>query len=72
MLKARNIRALVTINPISFFYSHGRPNGKLYEELEQLQRVVNKEFKTGNLKVRTSLAIFTFAPTSQDLPFRRA
>lgn len=54
MLKARNIRALVTINPISFFYSHGRPNGKLYEELEQLQRVVNKQFKTGNLKVRIS------------------
>ena len=54
MLKARNIRALVTINPISFFYSHGRPNGKLYEELEQLQRVVNKRFKTGKLKVRIS------------------
>jgi membrane-bound lytic murein transglycosylase MltF len=54
MLKARNIRALVTINPISFFYSHGRPNGKLYEELEQLQRVVNKQFKTGKLKVRIS------------------
>src|SRR6516162_1387462 len=54
MLKARNIRALVTINPISFFYSHGRPNGKLYDELEQLQRFVNKQFKTGKLKVRIS------------------
>src|SRR5215471_21615831 len=54
MLKARNIRALVTINPISFFYSHGKPNGKLYEELEQLQRVVNKRFNTGKLKVRIS------------------
>jgi membrane-bound lytic murein transglycosylase MltF len=54
MLKARNIRALVTINPISFFYSHGRPNGMLYEELEELERVVNKKFKTGRLKIRVS------------------
>jgi membrane-bound lytic murein transglycosylase MltF len=52
MLKARNIRALVTINPISFFYSHGKPKGMLYEELEQLERVVNKKFKTGRLRVR--------------------
>jgi membrane-bound lytic murein transglycosylase MltF len=52
MLKARNIRALVTINPISFFYSHGKPRGMLYEELEQLERVVNKKFKTGRLRVR--------------------
>jgi membrane-bound lytic murein transglycosylase MltF len=54
MLKARQIRALVTIDPISFFYSHGRPNGMLYEELEQLERVVNKKFKAGKLKVRVS------------------
>src|SRR5215831_17003968 len=54
MLKARNIRALVTINPISFFYSHGKPKGMLYEELEQLQRVVNEKFKNGRLKTRVS------------------
>jgi membrane-bound lytic murein transglycosylase MltF len=54
MLKARNIRALVTINPISFFYSHGQPKGMLYEQLEQLERVVNKKFKTGRRKVRVS------------------
>lgn len=54
MLKARNIRALVTINPISFFYSHGQPKGMEYEELEQLERVVNKKFKTGTLKVKVS------------------
>src|SRR6516225_9201014 len=54
MRKARQIRALVAIDPISFFYSHGRPNGMLYEELEQLERVVNKKFKAGKLKVRVS------------------
>ena len=54
MLKARNIRALVTINPISFFFSHGKPQGMLYEVLEQLQRIVNKKYKTGNLKVKVS------------------
>jgi membrane-bound lytic murein transglycosylase MltF len=54
ILKARNIRALVTINPISFFYSHGKPKGMLYEELEQLERVVNKKFKTGKLKVKVN------------------
>jgi len=54
MLKARSIRALVTINPISFFYSHGKPKGMLYEELEQLERVVNKRFKTGTLNVKVN------------------
>jgi membrane-bound lytic murein transglycosylase MltF len=52
MLKARSIRALVTINPISFFYSHGKPSGMLYEELEQLERIVNNKLKTGRLRVR--------------------
>src|SRR5215467_4980910 len=54
MLKKRNIRALVTINPISFFYSHGRPRGLLYEQLEQLERFVNKKYKTRRLKVKIS------------------
>jgi hypothetical protein len=36
MIKERRIRALVVINPISFFYSHGKPNGITYEALEQL------------------------------------
>ena len=54
MMKAGKIRALVTINPISFFYSHGKPKGTLYEELEQLERVVNKRYKTGALKVKVN------------------
>jgi membrane-bound lytic murein transglycosylase MltF len=54
MLERRNIRALVTINPISFFYSHGQPKGMLYEQLEQLERFVNKKYKTRRMKVKIS------------------
>src|SRR5262249_48317041 len=54
MLKRRNIRALVTINPISFFYSHGQPKGMLYEQLEQLERFVNKKYKTRRMKIKIS------------------
>jgi membrane-bound lytic murein transglycosylase MltF len=61
MLKARNIRALVEINPISFFYSQGKPKGVTYEALEELERVVNQKFKTGTLKVKV-----TFIPLPPD------
>src|SRR5262249_35990145 len=61
MLKERKIRALVTINPISFFYSHGKPKGMTYEMLEQLQQVVNRKSKSGTFKVRV-----TFIPMRPD------
>src|SRR5262245_59488433 len=34
MLKDGNIRALVMINPISFFYQNGQPHGVTYEALD--------------------------------------
>jgi membrane-bound lytic murein transglycosylase MltF len=61
MLKERRIRALVVINPLSFFYSHGKPNGVTYEMLEQLQVVVNKKFHTGKFDVKV-----TFIPMRPD------
>ncbi len=61
MLKARNLRALVLINPISFFYQNGKPHGIMYEALEELERFVNKKYKTGTLKVKV-----TFIPMSPD------
>ncbi len=61
MLKARNLRALVLINPISFFYQNGQPHGIMYEALEELERFVNKKYKTGALKVKV-----TFIPMSPD------
>ena len=61
MIKARNIRALVEINPISFFYSQGKPQGITYEALRELEKQVNDKFKTGKLKVT-----ITFIPLRPD------
>ena len=61
MLKERRIRALVVINPIGFFYSHGRPKGMTYEMLEQLQAYVNKKLNTGTFDVK-----ITFIPLRPD------
>lgn len=60
MVKERRIRALLVINPIGFFYSHGKPKGMTYEMLEQLQRYVNK-------KLNTELGVkITFIPLRPD------
>ena len=61
MLRERKIRALVVINPLSFFYSQGKPKGITYEMLEQLQRVANKKFKTVTSKLN-----ITFIPLRPD------
>jgi len=53
MLKERNIRALVLINPIGFFYQNGKPRGITYEALDEFERFVNKKFK-GALKVKVT------------------
>jgi membrane-bound lytic murein transglycosylase MltF len=52
MVKRRTIRALVIIDPISFFYQKGLPKGVTYEALEEFQKYVNDKFKTGTLKVK--------------------
>jgi membrane-bound lytic murein transglycosylase MltF len=59
MVKRRNIRVLVLISPIAFFYDKGHPRGIVYEALEELQSVINKKLKTGTLDVEV-----TFVPTS--------
>src|SRR5271169_4315792 len=51
MVKARNIRALVVLNPIGFFYDKGMPRGAIFEALEEFQKFVNKKLKTGKLTV---------------------
>jgi membrane-bound lytic murein transglycosylase MltF len=61
MVKERRIRALVVINPIGFFYSHGKPKGMTYEMLEQLQAFVNKRFKRGKFNIK-----ITFIPLRPD------
>jgi membrane-bound lytic murein transglycosylase MltF len=61
MLKRRNIRALVLMNPIGFFYSHGHPMGANYEALREFESFVNQKMKTGALKVKV-----TFIPVRPD------
>lgn len=61
MLKVRNIRALVVISPVAFFYQAGHPRGITYEALQELERFVNTKYKTGALKVKV-----TFIPMRAD------
>src|SRR5215831_16994913 len=61
MIKQRRIRALITINPIGFFYVQGRPAGITFEALQELERFLNQKYKTGALKVKV-----TFIPMRPD------
>ena len=61
MVKSRNIRALVLINPVGFFYDEGQPRGVMYEALEEFQKFANQKLKTGKLQVKV-----TFLPTRVD------
>ena len=54
MVKMRNIRVLVLLNPIGFFYDKGMPRGAVYEALEEFQKFVNKKLKTGALSVKVT------------------
>ena len=61
MQKYRNIRALVILNPISFFYDKGHPRGVMYEAMEEFQKFANQKLKTGKLDVKV-----TFLPMRVD------
>jgi membrane-bound lytic murein transglycosylase MltF len=61
MMKVRNIRALVMVNPISFFYREGKPAGINYEAMQEFEGYINKKYNTGKLKVNV-----TFIPMRPD------
>ena len=61
MVKRRNIRALVILSPISFFYDKGLPRGVMYEALEEFQKFANQRLKAGKLQVKV-----TFLPMRID------
>ena len=61
MVKLRNIRALVLLNPIGFFYDKGQPHGVNYEALQEFEKFVNQKFKTGTLTIKV-----TFLPVRAD------
>jgi membrane-bound lytic murein transglycosylase MltF len=54
MVKRRNIRALVILNPISFFYDKGQPRGVMYETLEEFQKFANQKLRRGKLQVKVT------------------
>lgn len=54
MVKRRNIRALVLLNPIGFFYDNGKPMGAMYEGLLALEAFINKKLHTGTLRVKVT------------------
>ena len=61
MVKRRQIRALIILNPIGFFYDKGQPRGAIYEALEEFQKFANQKLKTGKLPVQV-----TFIPMRAD------
>ena len=61
MVKRRNIRALLIMNPIGFFYDKGLPRGVMYEALQEFQKFVNTRLKTHALAVKV-----TFVPVRID------
>ena len=61
MMKARTIRALVIISPISFFYDAGKPQGIEYEAFREFQKFANQKLNTGKLPVSV-----VFLPTRPD------
>jgi membrane-bound lytic murein transglycosylase MltF len=54
MVQRRNIRALVLLNPIGFFYDDGHPMGIMYDALRELESFVNQKLNTGAMKVEVT------------------
>jgi|HubBroStandDraft_4_1064222.scaffolds.fasta_scaffold00058_4 membrane-bound lytic murein transglycosylase MltF len=61
MAKNRDIRALVLLSPIGFFYDKGHPQGVMYEAMEEFQKFANQKLKTGKLDIKV-----TFLPMRAD------
>jgi membrane-bound lytic murein transglycosylase MltF len=54
MVKTRNIRVLVVLNPIGFFYDKGMPRGAIYEALEEFQKFVNQKLNSGTMGIKVT------------------
>ena len=61
MVKRHNIRALVMLDPIGFFYDRGQPMGVNYEALRAFEAFANQQLKTRAIKVQV-----TFVPVRPD------
>jgi membrane-bound lytic murein transglycosylase MltF len=61
LVKRRAIRVAVTFNRTHYFIDNGRERGLTYEALKLFETDLNKDLKTGNLKVHVVIV-----PTSRD------
>jgi len=61
ILKRRNLRAIVVLNPTGFFYDNGHPMAINYEALRELETYINQREKTKALNVKV-----TFIPVRPD------
>lgn len=61
MAKRLEIRALVLLDPIGFFYDNGVPRSVDVEALQEFEKFANQKLKTGALKVNV-----VFVPTRPD------
>lgn len=60
MIKRRRIRALVVYSRSGFFYDNGRPEGIFYDALQEFQRSLNREYKTGSRPLTVTLLPATY------------
>lgn len=61
ILKRRNLRAIVILNPTGFFYDNGHPMGMTFEALRELETYINKRQNSKALGVKV-----TFIPVRPD------
>jgi membrane-bound lytic murein transglycosylase MltF len=61
MIRRRKIRALVAYSRSAFFYDQGRPEGISFEAMQDFQKSLNQELRTGALPVAV-----TFLPLGYD------
>jgi len=55
MIKRRVIRAGVTFNRTHYFIDRGQQRGMAYEALMNFEEALNKQLKTGNLKIHVAI-----------------
>lgn len=58
MVGRKEIRALVILNPIGFFYENGLPKGAMYEALQAFEGFTNEKLKTGTIKLQVTFLPF--------------
>jgi membrane-bound lytic murein transglycosylase MltF len=67
MVKRRQIRALVVYSRSAFFYDQGQPEGISYDALQEFQRTLNRELRTGAIPLTITFLPVGYDELEQDL-----